>query len=159
MRSFRGFVQTMFEAHRIRRRSSAKGRMVPAEVLEGRALLAFSAGNIAVYRVGTGASALTSGATAAFIDEYSPTGTLVSSTPMPTSVSGLNRRLTNSGTATSEGALNLSTDGRYLTVAGYDAAPGTASVASSSTTGASAVERVVAAVDVDQVVKIGRAHV
>ena len=152
MRSFRGLVRSIFALNTIRRRSSAKGRIVTAEILEGRALLAFTAGNIAVYRVGTGASALTNAATATFIDEYSPTGTLISSTPMPTAVSGFNRRLTNSGTATSEGALSLSADGRYLTVAGYDAATGTASVAGTSTTGGTPVERVVAAVDVDQVI-------
>ncbi|MFN9222255.1 MAG: beta strand repeat-containing protein [Planctomyces sp.] len=147
------FLSSCFNLCRQARRGRRGGYAGHApELLESRALLAFTAGNIAVYRVGTGTGALTSAATAAFIDEYSPSGTLVSSTPMPTAVDGFNRRLTNSGTATSEGALSLSTDGRYLTVAGYDAATGTASVASTATTTGATVERVVAAVDVDQVV-------
>ncbi|MFN5078273.1 MAG: hypothetical protein ACK5MO_22000 [Planctomyces sp.] len=147
------FLSSCFNLCRQARRGRRGGYAGHApELLESRALLAFTAGNIAVYRVGTGTGALTSAATAAFIDEYSPSGTLVSSTPMPTAVDGFNRRLTNSGTATSEGALSLSTDGRYLTVAGYDAATGTAGVASTATTTGATVERVVAAVDVDQVV-------
>ncbi|MFN5975978.1 MAG: Ig-like domain-containing protein, partial [Planctomyces sp.] len=147
------FLSSCFNLCRQARRVRRVGYAGHApELLESRALLAFTAGNIAVYRVGTGTGALTSAATAAFIDEYSPSGTLVSSTPMPTAVDGFNRRLTNSGTATSEGALSLSTDGRYLTVAGYDAATGTAGVASTATTTGATVERVVAAVDVDQVV-------
>ena len=147
------FLSSCFNLSRQARRGRRGGYAGHApELLESRALLAFTAGNIAVYRVGTGTGTLSSAATAAFIDEYSPSGTLVSSTPMPTAVDGFNRRLTNSGTATSEGALSLSTDGRYLTVAGYDAATGTANVATTATTTGANVVRVVAAVDVDQVV-------
>ena len=105
---------------------------------------AFSPGNVVVARVGTGDVALSNAATAVFLDEYTPAGTLVQSVPMPTATDGGNRRVTFSGTATSEGALALSADSRYLTLAGYDADPGTASVAASSTT---AVSRVVARVD------------
>ena len=52
------------------------------------------------------------------------------------------RPLTLSGIATSEGALSLSLDGRYLALAGYATAPGRASVAISTN-----VERIVARVD------------
>ncbi len=103
----------------------------------------FAPGNIVVARVGTGDSALSSAAAAVFLDEYTPAGTLVQSVPLPTT-SGVGKRLTLSGSATSEGALTRSADGRYLTLAGYDADPGTASIASSTTT---AVGRVVARVD------------
>jgi hypothetical protein len=72
---------------------------------------AFTPGDIVVYQVGTGAAALTSAATATFLDEYSPTGTLVQSIPLPTAVSGSQLPLTNSGTATSEGQLSLSVNG------------------------------------------------
>src|SRR5262249_57285590 len=85
----------------------------------------FSPGNLVVARVGTGDAALSNAATAVFLDEYTPTGTLVQSVPMPTATNGANRRLTVSGTATSEGALALSMDGRYLSLGGYDADPGT----------------------------------
>jgi hypothetical protein len=91
----------------------------------------FGAGNIVVARVGTGAT-LTNAATRVLIDEYTTTGTLVQSISLPTAVSGLNRILTMSGTATSDGSLNLSPDGQYLTLTGYDAALGTASVTGTS---------------------------
>ena len=102
---------------------------------------AFTPGNLVVVRVGTGTATLSSAATAAFVDEYTPAGVLVQSIALPTAASGPNRKLTLSGTATSEGALALSVDGKYLLLAGYDAAPGTASITSSS---AASVNRVVA---------------
>jgi hypothetical protein len=53
---------------------------------------------------------------------------------MPTADSGANQTLTANGAANaSEGYLNRSADGAYLIVTGYDAALGTAAVASSST--------------------------
>jgi predicted extracellular nuclease len=105
---------------------------------------AFSAGNVVVARVGDGAGTLSGAAAPVFLDEYTPDGALVQSVALPTAGAGANRRLTMSGSATSEGALALSADGRYLTLAGYDADPGTASVATSST---STVARTVARVD------------
>lgn len=105
---------------------------------------AFTPGNLVIYRVGTGAAALNSNATAVFLDEYTPSGTLVQSIPMPTSASGSNRQLTASGTATSEGLLTRSVDGRYLLVPGYDAAPGTGSIATSTS---ATVNRVVGRID------------
>jgi hypothetical protein len=99
---------------------SADGQVIAAPVT-------FGSSNIVVARVGTGA-ALSNAATRILIDEYTTTGTLVQSVTMPTAVSGLNRILTLSGTATSDGSLNLSPDGQYLTLTGYDAALGTASV-------------------------------
>lgn len=94
----------------------------------------FQTGDVAVYRVGTGTGALTSASTAVSIDEYSPTGTLVQSIPMPTAASGSNKPMTASGTATSEGELTLSANGQYLLATGYDAAPGVASIASTTAT-------------------------
>ena len=91
-----------------------------------------TAGNIVVYRVGTGAAALHANATAVFLDEYTPAGSLVQSIAMPTTDSGGNQTLTASGTATSEGLLTLSADGQYLVLTGYDAALGTASITTST---------------------------
>jgi hypothetical protein len=88
--------------------------------------------NIMVYRVGDGTAALSGAATASFLDEYSPTGTLIRTIALPTSASGANAALTNSGTATSEGSLSLSPNRYFLSFAGYDAAPGTASITSST---------------------------
>ena len=107
--------------------SPAQAQVVPAP------------GDIVVSRIGDGSGALGSAATPVFLDEYSPSGALVRTTPLPTVVSGAQRRLTMSGSATSEGALALSGDGRYVTLAGYDAAVGTASVASTSGTAANRV--------------------
>ena len=104
----------------------------------------FSTGNLVVVRVGAGTSTLSNAATEVFLDEVTPAGTLVQSVALPSSAVGANRRVTLSGTATSEGALALSTDGRYLSLAAFDADPGTATVASTT---AATVNRVVARVD------------
>jgi len=97
---------------------------------------AFTPGNIVVLRIGDGSGTLTSAATPVFLDEYSTlTGQLVQSVTMPTAVNGNNRRLTLSGTATSEGGLTLSPNGQYLCLAGHDTTVGTASVANASNMG------------------------
>jgi hypothetical protein len=106
-------------------------------------------GNLIVSRVGTGAAALTNAATARFLDEYTPAGVLVQTIALPTAVIGANRRVTDSGTATSNGFLTQSADGRYLIAAGYDAALGAASVTGSA---AATVNRVIARIGLDGVV-------
>ena len=109
---------------------------------------AITAGNLVVLRVGDGSTTLSSAATAVFLDEYptTPSASPLQTIAMPTAANGANRILTNSGTAASEGALSRSVDGHYLTLVGYDASPGTASV--TSTTSAS-INRIVARVDAD----------
>lgn len=92
----------------------------------------FTAGDIAIYRVGTGSGALSSTAAAVFIDEYTTSGSFVQSIAMPTLLSGANFALTASGSATSEGLLTRSADGKSLVLTGYSSAAGTASVASST---------------------------
>lgn len=102
-------------------------------------------GNLVVYRVGNGTGTLTSAANPVFLDEFSPAGGApVGSVSLPTAVSGPQRALTASGSATSEGLLTRSIDGRYLVLTGYNAAPGTASVVSTS---AATVNRVIGRVD------------
>jgi hypothetical protein len=103
----------------------------------------FVPGDIAVYRVGTGSGSLVNTGNAVFIDEYNPSGTLIQSIAVPTAASGSNNPLVASGTATSEGLMTLSTDGRYLVFAGYGAAPGGAASLPASTT----VPRVVGRLD------------
>ncbi len=93
----------------------------------------FTPGNLVVVRVGAGTIALSNAATDVFLDEYSPTGTLIQSIAMPTTPAGPNHAFTNSGTASSEGALSISSDGNYFLLAGYDAAVGTPAVSSSLT--------------------------
>ncbi len=105
----------------------------------------FTPGSLVVVQDGTGSGALSANATAASLMEFTtggaPTGFSVA---LPTAASGSNHALTLSGTATSEGFLTLSGNGRYLTLFGYDAAPGTASITSAL---ASATARVVGRVD------------
>jgi hypothetical protein len=78
-----------------------------------------------------------------FVDEFSPTGTLIQTIALPSAAGG-GTLLTASGTATSEGLLTVSPDGRYITITGYNAALGTTGVASTATT---AVARSIAVLD------------
>lgn len=104
----------------------------------------FGVGNLVVVRVGPSPSGLTSAATAVFLEEYQRAGT--GQTPiqvlaMPT---GTADAITLSGTATSEGHLLRSNDGRFLSFGGYNAVPGTAAV---SGTSSASVNRIVALID------------
>ncbi|WP_375502411.1 beta strand repeat-containing protein [uncultured Jatrophihabitans sp.] len=105
----------------------------------------FTAGNVVVYRVGSGGSALSANGTAVYLDEFgSAGGSPVQSVPLPTAANGANKPLVASGSAGSEGLLSLSADGRYLVATGYAAAVGTAGLSSSA---AASVPRTVARVD------------
>src|SRR3954453_17376522 len=117
----------------------AGGFAIPAV----RAANGFGEGNIVIYRVGDGTGALGSTAPPGLLAEHTTSGLLVQSIPLPTTVAGSNHRLTASGTATSEGLLTRSADGRFLVATGYDAAVGTASI---TATASSAVNRVIARV-------------
>ena len=79
----------------------------------------FAAGNLAVLRAGDGAESLSSHGNSVFIEQFTTNGTLAGSIPIPDS--GTNALLI-SGSATSEGALALSPDGRQLVLAGYNIA-------------------------------------
>jgi hypothetical protein len=102
----------------------------------GAQALTFTPGDVVVYRVGNGGS-LTSAGTPVFLDEYSPSGTLLGSLAMPTMpvtppAAGSDGALVASGSAGSEGLLTLSPDGTTLALTGYDAGVGTTKVASSA---------------------------
>jgi hypothetical protein len=103
-------------------------------------------GNLLVSRVGDGAAALSNAATARFLDEYTPAGVFVQTIALPTTVIGSNRQLTDSGTATSNGFITQSVDGRYILAAGYDATVGTASVTGSAS---ATVNRVIGRIALD----------
>ena len=100
----------------------------------------FAGGNLVVSVVDSGTAATpTNAATlvrlvAYFRQNGRDVVTTGQSYVLPTALSGANRRLTLSGSATSEGEITLSSDGNYLLLGGYDAAPGTPAIASSSTT-------------------------
>jgi hypothetical protein len=106
------------------------------ERLEERELLSvFTPGDLVVYRVGDGAGQLVSTGNAVFLDEYTPSGTLVQSIALPTSNSGSNKSLIASGVATSEGLLTLSPNNEFLGLTGYNATPGgTTGLAGSAST-------------------------
>ncbi|MFO0810535.1 MAG: hypothetical protein U0746_18060 [Gemmataceae bacterium] len=89
-------------------------------------------GNIVVVRVGDGSTALSSDAAAVRLVEYTTSGAVVQTIDLPTITSGSQVRLTQSGSSLTEGGLNLSTNGQYLSLIGYDAAVGTATVATGS---------------------------
>jgi len=115
--------------------------LLPAGSIGLLAMLAFAAslfaapltpGNLVIYRAGDGAAALGANGTAVFLDEYTTAGVLVQSIPVPTTTVGAQRRLVCSGTATTEGFLTRSTDGQFVVLSGYDAAPGTINITTSA---------------------------
>ena len=111
----------------------------------------FTGGNLVVYRVGDGASALSNAAAPVFLDEFTPDGDAVSSVALPTAAAGGNRPLTAVGQSRSEGLITNSPDGKLLTLTGYAAAPGTTGPGGISLTASdpSQVARVVGVVDGD----------
>lgn len=114
-----------------------------------------------LLRVGDGTAALTNAATPLVIERRASNGgaMLGASINLPVAVSDANRPITLSGTATSEGSLTRSANGRFVTLAGYASIPGLASVASSA---ADVVPRVVARVaangTVDTTTTLGGAY-
>lgn len=83
-------------------------------------------GNLVVVRIG----GTTGSASAVFLDEFTTAGVNQQTLALPTTTVGAQRRFTNAGNVnTGEGFLALSTNGQFLTLAGHDAAVGTASLA------------------------------
>src|SRR5262245_10634779 len=98
------------------------GAALAAQPLIASAAVTFTPGNIVVSRAGDGTTTMNTGeAAAAFLDEYTPSGTLVQSIPMPTSVNGNQRRLTQTWDNMNEGFVTRTVDGKYLLLTGYDA--------------------------------------
>ena len=92
----------------------------------------FASGNLVVERLGDGTTLLSSNATRTSLDQFNNSGggqTASVSFTLPTTGAG---RLTNSGSATSEGLLTNSTNGLFFNLAGYDAADGTTNVKSTT---------------------------
>jgi hypothetical protein len=106
----------------------------------------FGNGNIVVFRNGDGTAAPGNTATAVFLVEYTPTGTLVQTIAMPTTLSAPNYRLVSVGNSSTEGQINLSADGQFLLVPGYDANVGTSNLGTSVV---ATVKRVVGTIKFD----------
>jgi hypothetical protein len=107
--------------------------------------VAFTAGNILTLRLGDGTLALSSGAQPVFLDEFTPSGVFVQTLAMPMTDFGTNKRFCISGTSTSDGVINLSPDGKYLTLTGYNATNIYQATITSTTV--ATVQRLVALVD------------
>lgn len=94
---------------------------------------------------GADAGALTNASTQVFLEERRTSdGMLLRTIPMPTAPSGNNQPLTVSGSSLTEGALTRSDDGKFVVMAGYASAPGTAAIAG---TASMTTHRVVGFVD------------
>ncbi len=85
---------------------------------------AFTTGNLVVLRAGSGTGALSTGSNAVYLDEYTTTGVLVRSVPMPNTTPSANVLL---GNSVEEGYLTRSVDGQYLTLVGYAKTGGSSS--------------------------------
>jgi hypothetical protein len=102
----------------------------------------FTAGNLAIVRLGDGIQTLANTGNSVFIDQYTTSGSFVNSVAIPDSGAAA---LITTGTSTSEAALVRSTDGTVLTLAGYNTAqPYTGNLTQSA---ASAVPRALGQVD------------
>ena len=99
--------------------SAASNAITPVVVL-------FTKGNLVVSRVANA----TAGWQNVYLDEYSPTGTLVQSIMLPNATSGNNRPIGIDCQSGADGTLNLSADKAYLLMGGYKT--GIASVLSTS---------------------------
>jgi hypothetical protein len=84
----------------------------------------FTAGNILVMKLGTGAAALSAAGTPVFVEERSASA-LVQTLSLPTT--GANRMVVH-GSSTAEAQMSRAQDGTAVYFAGYDAAVGTASI-------------------------------
>lgn len=96
---------------------------------------AFKPGNLVLFRYGDGTSVLSSKTTPVFLDEYSPTGTLVRSIAMPIAENGTDRILTGIGSQAREGLISLSLDGQLLIVPGFGTPVGLTTYAEKRTIG------------------------
>jgi hypothetical protein len=148
---FMNWIQSFTQSQESRRKNRRSLRLETLESRDVPSGVPFTPGNIVVYRVGDGSAALSSASTVVYIDEYTPDGELVQKIQMPTTQDEANGgfRLTASGTATSEGFLNLSVDGQYLILTGYDSNVGVTGIASKLST---SVSRTIGVINPDGIV-------
>ncbi len=106
----------------------------------------FNYGNIVVAQLGDGGAALSGAAAQVTLREFQVGPNIFTGDNLAFNSGASGRRVTSSGTATSEGFLTLSTNAQYLSYQGYDAALATAAVAATT---AAATNRVVARVGFD----------
>ncbi len=129
--------------------------------LKAQNLPAPSAGNLIIYRVGDGTTALTTASAPVFLDVHSLSTSgiapVVKSLSMPTDSTALsngNHIFSASGTGSSEGLLSRSVDGNYIVFTGYQAPVGTTAI---SSTASRTIARIVATVNADGVINTSTA--
>ena len=108
---------------------------------------AFTAGDLILERMGDGSAALGSTGTPVFIHEYTASGDLLQTKALPQAFprpAGSPFNLMDSGSATSNGQLTRSADGRFICIPGLNGTNGEVSIASSS---AATVLRVMGTLD------------
>lgn len=133
-------------------RRQQRRRTLMLEGLEGRKLLAFTPGNLVVLQVGDGTSSLDAAAQPVALLEFTPGGGSGTTVHVPSTGAG---RLTVTGNnSTAEGAITLSQDGKYLHVVGYSANAGALNVAGTSTTGGSAVPRLIGRIGANETIDL-----
>jgi len=103
--------------------------IVLAAIALGTNALAFTDGNLVIFRMGPAGGGpvgtLTNAGTVVFLDEYTTNGAATGvSVMMPTNYFGANSPLLANGTAFGNGLITRSVDGRFILVAGYGATPG-----------------------------------
>jgi hypothetical protein len=99
---------------------------------------------VMVVRVGDGQAAPTSASNATSLEERDPVdGSVLRTIALPIAAAGTQQPLT-LGNSNTEGGLSRSADGKFVTLAGYAAAPGVAAI---SATTASATNRVAGRID------------
>ena len=103
----------------------------------------FTIGDLVVVTVNSASTT-----SAISLDEYTTAGVFVQSILLPAAASGSNRQITIRGDAASEGYLNVSTNGLYLTLTGYDA-PVSTSTATIQASTAATINRVLCRVDLN----------
>ena len=101
--------------------------------------------SIVVYRVGAGANSLVNTGNSAFLDEYSRTGTLIQS---------IDLGIVSSGTASSEGFINRSGDGRYIIATGYASTGGSQIPNSTGASNARVIARIDSSGNVDSTTRL-----
>ncbi len=105
---------------------------------------AFTEGNLVILSVGKSGETLAASGNTVYLNEYSPTGTLVQSFALPSTGSN---KLILSGTDEYCGYLNRSANEKYLTLAGFDATIG--QVPDLDASDAATVNRTVAIIDAE----------